>query len=73
MFGFFKLRFKMKNEDIYWRKAKLAAVILRRQKRGTLGARDRRLAALFAQDEGVSDRLIHQAMISQSARSNVSS
>ena len=63
----------MKNEDVYWRKAKLAALILERAKAGKLTARDRRLAASFAQDPGVSNRLIHQAVLSRSARSHVSS
>ncbi len=60
-------------ENVHWRKAKLAALILERQERGTLGARDRRLAALLAQDEGVTDRLIHQAILSRRARFYVSS
>jgi hypothetical protein len=62
----------MKNENVHWRKAKLAALILERQSRGTLSARDRRLAAFLAQDGGVTNRLIHQAVLSRSARSDVS-
>ena len=60
----------MKNENIHWRKAKLAALILERAKRGQLTARDRRLAALFARDPGVSNRLIHQAVVSRAAISS---
>jgi hypothetical protein len=62
----------MKHEDPHWRRAKLAALILERAARGTLSARDRRLAALFAADEGVTNRLIHQAQIARSARHHVS-
>jgi len=65
--------FSMKNENVHWRKAKSAALILERQERGVLRARDRRLAALLARDEGVTDHLIHQARLSRLARLHVSS
>ena len=61
----------MKYEDSCWRKAKLAALILERSERGKLSARDRRLAAELADDEGVTNRLIHQARLSRSARNHV--
>lgn len=58
----------MKHEDIYWRKAKLAALILKRAQRAPLSERDRRLANHLAADEGVTNRLIHQARLSRVAR-----
>lgn len=63
----------MKNENAHWRKAKIAALILQRAGRGPLSVRDTRLAAQFAQDEGVTNRLIHQAQLSLSAHCDVSS
>lgn len=62
----------MKHQDPHWRRAKIAALILERAARGTLSDRDRRLAALFAADEGVSNRLIYQAILSLAARPHVS-
>jgi len=50
-------------EDPYWRKAKLAARILMRARSGKpLTARHKRLARELANDRGVSDRLIDQAL-----------
>lgn len=62
----------MKHEDPHWRKAKLASLILERAERGPLCARDRRLAAWLGADEGVTNRLIHQARLARSARPHVS-
>lgn len=49
-------------DDIYWRKARLAARIILRSRAGRLSARDRRVGALLRHDPGVTDRLIHQAL-----------
>lgn len=54
--------------DPYWRKARIAARILLRRERGPLGERDRRLAARLAQDPGVTNRLVDQAVSSITAR-----
>ena len=48
--------------DIYWRKARLAARIILRSRAGRLTPRDRRIGAWLKADSGVTDRLIHQAM-----------
>ena len=54
--------YSSKKADPYWRAARIAARILRKQDRGVrLHARDRRLAATFTGEEGVSNRLIDQA------------
>jgi len=50
--------------DASWVKARIAARILLRQDGGKVTARDRRLAARLAQDRGVTDRLIDQALAS---------
>lgn len=47
--------------DPYWRKARIAARILLRRERGPLSERDRRLAIRFAEDPGVTNRLLDQA------------
>lgn len=54
--------------DPYWRKARIAARILLRRQQGTLSTRDRRLAALLADDPGVTNRLVDQAVSSITAR-----
>jgi hypothetical protein len=49
--------------DPYWRGAKIAARILRRKESGRpLSVRDCRLARELFEDEGVSNRLIDQAV-----------
>ena len=54
--------------DPYWRKARIAARILLRRARGPLSDRDRRLAARLAEDPGVTNRLLDQAVASITAR-----
>ena len=54
--------------DPYWRKARIAARILLRRAHGPLSERDRRLAARFATDAGVTNRLVDQAVASITAR-----
>lgn len=54
--------------DIYWRKSLLAARILVRSREGRLTARDRRIAKVLADDPGVENRLIDQAMAVLKAR-----
>lgn len=54
--------------DPYWRKARIAARILLRRERGPLNERDRRLAARLAEDPGVTNRLVDQAVASITAR-----
>ena len=58
-------------EDIYWRKAKLAARILLRAERRSLSAFDRRLAHSLGADPGVENRLIHQAIAVLQAQPHV--
>ena len=49
--------------DPYWRKARIAArLLLKREAGQPWSARDRRLAAQLAQDNGVTNRLVQQAM-----------
>jgi len=49
--------------DPYWRGARIAARILRRRESGKLlSPRDRRVARELFEDEGVSNRLIDQAV-----------
>ena len=48
--------------DPDWHKARVAARILLKAGQRPLNARDRRLARLFAEDAGVSNRLIKQAL-----------
>ena len=57
----------MKHEDPYWRKAKIAALILKRADEGRVTPRDRRIAAFILEDAGVTNRLIDQAVASLSA------
>lgn len=56
--------------DPYWRKARIAARILLRRERGPLSARDRRLAGRLAEDPGVTNRLVDQAVSFTRARHN---
>jgi hypothetical protein len=56
--------------DPYWRKARIAARILLRRERGPLCERDRRLAARLAEDPGVTNRLLNQALSFNRARKN---
>jgi hypothetical protein len=49
--------------DPYWRKARIAARLLIKREDGLQwSARDRRLAELLADDPGVTNRLVQQAM-----------
>ena len=56
--------------DPYWRKARIAARILLRRANGALSQRDRRLAGLLAEDPGVTNRLVDQAVHFIKARQN---
>jgi hypothetical protein len=51
-----------RKDDIYWRKARLAARIILRSRAGRLTPRDRRIGAWLKRDPGVTNRLIHQAI-----------
>jgi hypothetical protein len=53
---------KQVKDDIYWRKARLAARIILRSRAGRLTPRDRRIGAWLKTDPGVTDRLIYQAI-----------
>jgi hypothetical protein len=48
--------------DRFWKKSRIAARILLKQQRGALNKRDRRLARTLAEDPGVTNRLIDQAV-----------
>jgi len=49
--------------DPYWRKARIAArLLLKREAGKPWSARDRRLATQLAQDPGVTNRLVQQAL-----------
>jgi len=48
--------------DPSWRKSRIAARILLRERAGSLTDRDYRLAGKLAKDSGVTDRLIDQAL-----------
>jgi hypothetical protein len=49
--------------DPYWRKARIAArLLLKRETGRPWSARDRRLARRLAEDSGVTNRLVQQAM-----------
>ena len=53
---------KRETLDPYWHRARIAARIwLKAQQGKPLSPRDKRLARLFADDKGVSNRLIEQA------------
>jgi hypothetical protein len=53
---------KRETPDPYWHRARIAARIwLKAQQGKPLSSRDKRLARLFADDKGVSNRLIEQA------------
>ena len=55
--------------DPWWRKARIAArLILKKEDGKTWSARDRRLTSRFADDPGVTNRLIDQAYHSILAR-----
>lgn len=56
--------------DPCWRKARIAARLLLKRERQPWSDRDRRLAARFAEDPGVTNRLIDQAVSFQTARNN---
>jgi hypothetical protein len=48
--------------DRSWHKARIAARILLKARKRPLNVRDRRLAALFAEDKAVENRLIEQGI-----------
>jgi hypothetical protein len=49
--------------DPYWRKARIAArLLIKREEGKPWSARDQRLAQQFAEDPGVTNRLVGQAM-----------
>ena len=55
--------------DPWWRKARIAArLLLKKQECKAWNSRDRKLAARLAEDPGVTNRLIDQAVSSLSAR-----
>ena len=55
---------KREKLDPSWHKARVAALIWLKMKRGKpLSARDKRLAHLLGNDKGVTDRLIEQARV----------
>ena len=54
--------------DRCWRKARIAARILLREEQGRLTARDVRLGHLLARDQGVTARLIDQALYAFSGK-----
>ena len=55
--------------DPFWRKARIAGRLLLKKEAGQpWSVRDRRVASLLAQDEGVTNRLIAQALSSLKAR-----
>jgi hypothetical protein len=57
--------------DPWWRKARIAArLLLKRQAGQPWSARDRRLAASLAEDPGVTNRLIDQAVSALTAHRN---
>jgi hypothetical protein len=57
--------------DPSWVKSRIAARILLRGIRGELNGRDRRLARRLANDRGVTDRLIDQALASICAEKRI--
>lgn len=57
--------------DPWWRKARIAArLLLKRQQHLAWNTRDQRLAAQLADDPGVTNRLIDQAVSFLTARKN---
>jgi hypothetical protein len=55
--------------DPCWRKARIAArLLIKREEGKPWSVRDRRLAARFAGDKGVANRLLDQAYSSRTAR-----
>jgi hypothetical protein len=55
--------------DPHWRKARITArLLIKREEGKPWSARDRRLAVRFADDNGVTNRLVDQAMNSERAR-----
>jgi hypothetical protein len=54
--------------DPYWHKSRIAARLLLKKETRPWSARDRVLAAKFADDPGVSNRLIDQALANLIAR-----
>ena len=57
--------------DPSWTKARIAARILMRQHAGHVSLRDCRLAKILANDPGVTERLIDQALASVCAERNI--
>ena len=56
--------------DPYWRKARIAARLLLKREGRSWNERDRRLAARLADEPGVTNRLIDQAISFTRARTN---
>ena len=55
--------------DPWWRKARITArLLLKREEGRAWNSRDRRLAVRFAEDPGVTNRLLDQAVHSLTAR-----
>jgi hypothetical protein len=62
---------RVRRIDPWWRKARIAArLLLKKQERKTWNSRDRRLAEQLAEDPGVTNRLIDQAVSFCTARKN---
>ena len=59
-----------RSESQCWRKSRIAARLLLKQRRQSWSGRDRRLATLLAEDPGVTNRLIDQAVSFLTARKN---
>ncbi len=62
--------FRRHTMDRCWRKSRIAARILLRQEAGKANARDVRLAQILAADNGVTSRLIDQAIHGIRGRAN---
>jgi len=56
--------------DRCWRKSRIAARILLREREGRLSARDVRIGHMLARDPGVTNRLIDQAIYGIRGRKN---
>jgi hypothetical protein len=55
--------YSTRKPDPYWRGARIAArIVLKKEAGKRLSARDRRIARELVEDEGVSNRLIDQAV-----------
>ncbi len=59
-----------RSESKCWRKSRIAARLLLKMRRQSWSARDRHLATFLADDPGVTNRLIDQAVSFLTARKN---